>query len=155
MVDYTDPYFSEYQDRGIKKWSGFFLSEHTAMLAKEQEKNKRMKRLPQLNQEQIDDCLDQSIKYNKLLAIQLNSLDELGHVKQSISGIFQGFIDSETILISGVAIEYSDIRHIQMTGFSKWFDVRSEEKNAFVISDTPQHVDEFSEDYFNDGDFIG
>lgn len=28
-------FFAHYQDRGMKKWAGFFLSDHTAMINKE------------------------------------------------------------------------------------------------------------------------
>lgn len=33
-----DTFFKNYQDRGMKKWSGFFLSDHVAAINKEKVK---------------------------------------------------------------------------------------------------------------------
>lgn len=150
MIDDIDSYFEAYQDRGIKKWNGFFLSEHTAIIANEQEKSKCIQRFPQLDQKQIDDCLNQSINYNKRLTIQLNTFDALGRVQPFISGVCRGFVTPETILIDDCLVEYNDIRHIRMADSSKWFEVQTT-----ASSDPPPPlVDEFCEDYFTDGDFI-
>ncbi|MFD1900182.1 hypothetical protein GQR36_09290 [Enterococcus termitis] len=35
MSKERDYYFEQYQDRKMKKWAGFYLSEHTAIIAKE------------------------------------------------------------------------------------------------------------------------
>ncbi|MDF4028935.1 hypothetical protein [Lactobacillus delbrueckii] len=40
-------FFAHYQDRGMKKWAGFFLSDHTAMINKEtRQKRLRTKKKP-------------------------------------------------------------------------------------------------------------
>lgn len=40
MSKERDYYFEQYQDRKMKKWAGFYLSEHTAII--EQEKNSNL-----------------------------------------------------------------------------------------------------------------
>lgn len=154
MADQLDPYFLEYKDRGIKKWTGFFLSEHTAMVEKEKAKDKLIARLPQQSMAQIDHYLDQSIKYNKLLDIQLNTLDDLGKVKPHVTGTFRGFADMDTVMIGDVYIDYMDIRHIKIRDFIKWSDMSTDKDDPFGEIETTKEIDEFCDAYFDDGEFI-
>ena len=41
-TDFDPAYFSDYQDRGIKKWQGMYLSEHTAELEKAQQQEEKV-----------------------------------------------------------------------------------------------------------------
>ena len=120
-----DPYFQEYQDRGIIKWAGFYLSEHTAALEKEKQQQTVIPRLKQQSSAQIDFYLSQSIKHNKVLEIQLNTLDHSGRVKPHLFGVFIGIAKEETLAITDPIagfryLEYADIRHIRLHDFKKW-----------------------------------
>lgn len=65
-------YFNHvYQDRGIMKWRGFFLSEHTTTLSNEEETEKIIDRLPQQGIREIEYYLERSMKYNKILLIPI------------------------------------------------------------------------------------
>ena len=79
-----DPYFNEYQDRGIIKWQGFFLSEHTSALDRLKKEDEEIPRLPQQSKQAIDHYLSRSMKQNKVIEVQLNTLDDLGRVKPSL-----------------------------------------------------------------------
>ncbi|EGP5189799.1 hypothetical protein EID59_14040 [Enterococcus faecium] len=70
----------EYQDRGMKKWAGFFLSEHTA----EQEKiQKRLAHInspkPQMSEQEIGEVLQVARLKNKSVAIQIEAIDNEGN----------------------------------------------------------------------------
>lgn len=152
-IDLNDTYFLEYKDRGILKWQGMFLSEHTASINKVKEMEIEPSRLSQQASSEIDYYLEQSIKYNKVLSIQLNSLDGLGRTKKDIVGVFRGFVDQETLLINDEYISLDDIRHIQMKNFQKWNETA---ENPFVdikistTNDFNQDIDDFFEAYFID-----
>lgn len=141
-----------YQDRGILKWRGMFLSEHTAELAKEEERTKEVPRLPQQTQQEIEYYLERSMQHNKILSLQLNELNEYGAAKHHVEGVFRGFVDLDTILINEEYIEFSDIRHIQIKEFQKWSDVDVQpfEEVELTISDEDQQfIDKFCEDYYD------
>lgn len=70
----------EYQDRGMKKWAGFFLSEHTA----EQEKNQKglahiNSPKPQMSEQEIGEVLQVARLKNKSVAIQIEAIDNEGN----------------------------------------------------------------------------
>lgn len=45
MSKERDYYFEQYQDRKMKKWAGFYLSEHTAMIEQEQKRSQLKRKL--------------------------------------------------------------------------------------------------------------
>lgn len=70
----------EYQDRGMKKWAGFFLSEHTA----EQEKiQKWLAHINspklQMSEQEIGEVLQVARLKNKSVAIQIEAIDNEGN----------------------------------------------------------------------------
>jgi len=149
-----EPY-NDYVDRGMMKWqTAFALGELTeAMSQSKEEATRALARLPQQTAEQIDWLLDQSIKYNRLLDIQLNTLDELGRVKLHVQGTFRGFKNWHTVIIGNETIDYDDIRHIRSVDFTKWSDVETEE-NPFETLEIDQEITDFCTNYYTDGDFI-
>lgn len=116
--------YNEYNDRGMSlKWgTAFELGELTRSIAKgKKESNHAIERLNQMTEQEIDFCFEESLTKNKVMEIQLNSLDKLGRVKEHLFGQFMGFVDSETILLNDTFIEYDDIRNIQLHDFKKWY----------------------------------
>lgn len=158
--DLSDPYFREYEDRGIMKWRGLFLSEHTAELDKKEKADEEVLRLTQQSREEIEHYLERSLKHNKLLSIQLNTLDDLGRTKPDIIGVFRGFVDLDTLLISDEYISLEDIRHVRMKEFQKWsetnedpfseIDFADEDSKEINDSFDAYFNDDFSEEYFRD-----
>jgi hypothetical protein len=157
-----DPYFYEYQDRGIIKWMGFFLSEHTAQLEETERENAIIPRLPQQSADQINYYLQRSIAQNKVLEIQLNTLNDLGLVQPHVLGTFRGFSDTDTLIIfdhktgTDTHLNYNDIRHIRLHNYLKWFDVKNEDvvEDPFEDADIKSTDDDWVNDYFNDDNWI-
>lgn len=136
-----EEFFKRYQDRGIKKWQGFFLSEHTAKLSEEEQKERESLRLSQQTEAEIEYFLSQSIKYNIMLKIQLNSLDDEEKIKPSIVGVFGGMANTEYLMINEQMIAFSDIRHIQFHHFQKWSNVQPFEENEQKQAAASQRIE--------------
>ena len=83
--------YNDYIDRPFQmKWpTAFPLGELQAAIKKTNDYHSReIERLLQQTQAQIEHLLSRSIKQNKVLEIQLNSLDEYDRVKPHVFGIF-------------------------------------------------------------------
>ncbi|MEI5992337.1 hypothetical protein A5881_003893 [Enterococcus termitis] len=153
--------YNEYRDRGMGyKWDTAFALGELQEGIKESTKESRrdLERLPQQKIEYIEYCLERSIKHNKILEVQLNSLDQLGRTKVSIWGNFRGFMDLDVLLIGDQYIDYADIRHIKIHDFRKWSAEEKEalpfsfDKDEYAAADQSYQdkLDEAFADYFND-----
>ena len=142
-----------YKDRGIQKWRGMFLSEHTSELAKEEKRTEEVPRLPQQSQKEIEYYLERSMQHNKVLSIQLNELNDFGSTKHHVEGVFRGFVDLDTVMINEEYIQFADIRHIQMKDFQKWSDANEQPFEEIELSfsdEETQFIDDFCDDYYDD-----
>ncbi|MER2110033.1 MAG: hypothetical protein ABS889_03765 [Desemzia incerta] len=113
----------EYRDRGIKKWAGFYLSEHTA--AQEKLTDERKKMNPQKNQmesKEIESVLNESILKNKPVAIQIESVDQNGNYKDDVVGLVVGG-DELGIYVNNTKVDFDEIRNIQFISLKKWTDL--------------------------------
>ncbi|MGL9923184.1 hypothetical protein [Enterococcus sp. DIV1758] len=154
--------YNDYVDRSFDlKWpTAFPLGELQAAIKETNEFNAReIERLPQQSQVQIEYLLDRSIKQNKVLEIQLNSLDEYGRVKPHVFGVFRGMAEFDVVLLGDFQIDFYDIRYIKIHNFLKWSAVDTLE-NPFAdvvlpeLSDEGQEsIDAFMKDYYDDGEF--
>ncbi|MBO0475409.1 hypothetical protein JZO86_17235 [Enterococcus ureasiticus] len=157
--------YNEYRDRGMGyKWDTAFALGELQEGIKESTKESRrdLERLPQQEIGYIEYCLERSIKHNKILEVQLNSLDQLGRVKEPIWGNFRGFMDLDVLMIGDQYIDYADVRHIKIHDFRKWSETESEtlpspfEKDEY--SETNQldqeRINESYEEFFNDQEWI-
>lgn len=107
----------EYQDRGMKKWAGFFLSEHTA----EQEKIQKglahtNSPKPQMSDQEIGEVLQMARIKNKSVAI-----DNEGNYYDDIVGSLKG-ADSLGIYVGNEKVQ---IRNIEIFNQTKWSDTLS------------------------------
>lgn len=107
-----------YQDRGMMKWTGFYLSDHTATL--EKDGKRRSKINPQkimMSAEEIDLVIQTAYTQFKRVAIQLEELDAENHYYDDIVGLIQGqndlgiYIDSNDQIIT---VNVADIRNIEI-----------------------------------------
>ncbi|MDA9472035.1 hypothetical protein [Enterococcus sp. 5H] len=148
--------YNEYRDRGMAyKWdTAFAIGELQQGIKESSDESKRnLQRLPQQSIELIDFLLDQSMKYDKLLDVQLNESDEFGRVKPHVRGVCSGFLDRDTVIIGETYIDYTDIRHVSAVDFVKWsdMDIIDDPFNGIEI---PKEIEEFCDAYFNDGEFL-
>lgn len=112
MSKERDYYFEQYQDRKMKKWAGFYLSEHTAMIEQEQKKQP-VKKKAQMTWSEIDEVLAQAFQTQIEVTIQKEELDCEGNYGADIHGMIQGH-DELGIYVDGQKIGYDEIRHVQL-----------------------------------------
>ncbi|MBO0441515.1 hypothetical protein [Candidatus Enterococcus ikei] len=160
FIDYND-----YRDRGMAyKWdTAFAIGELQEGIKESKKESKRdLERLPQQDINYIEYCLERSIKYNKILEVQLNSLDQLGRTKEPIWGNFRGFMDLDVLLIGDQYLDYTDIRHIKIHDFRKWsadenealpYPFDKDEYKAMEQEEQAKLEDAFNE-YFSDDEWV-
>ena len=108
------PYQSarDFQDRGMAKWAGFFLSEHSSALAKTE---LDISRLPQLNRQEKFHLLSQA--YSQQVPIRITFLNQ-GKLTDITATVFH--LDCKQVLLQegdhykGLAIQ--QILSIQASG---------------------------------------
>lgn len=116
-----------YQDRGMMKWIGFYLSDHTAVLNKEEkERNFINQEKPKMELEEIGEVLQQAYLQCKRVAIQLEALDSEGNFPADLNGKIVGqreakiFLDEEERGMLHLTIE--QIHHVEIVGSKKILD---------------------------------
>ena len=110
----------EYHDRGIKKWAGFYLSEHTA--AQEKLTDERQKSNPQkqqLDSQEIALVVNEAILKNRSVAVQIEAVDQNGCYKDDIVGLVAGG-DELGIYINDTQVDFDEIRNVQFISIKKW-----------------------------------
>ncbi|WP_086313661.1 hypothetical protein A5821_001191 [Enterococcus sp. 7F3_DIV0205] len=112
MSKERDYYFEQYQDRKMKKWAGFYLSEHTAIIEQEKKRQPAEKK-SQMSWLEIDEVLALAFQNQVEVNIQKEELDSEGNYGADIIGKIQGH-DELGIYVDGHKIGYDEIRHVQL-----------------------------------------
>ncbi|WP_314060367.1 hypothetical protein [uncultured Vagococcus sp.] len=116
----NEHFFDNYHDRGMKKWAGFYLSEHTAIM--EKLKLTEIQLIPQKEQqspEVISQFLETAILKGLGVSVQKEEVDQEGHYSPDITGKISGH-DSLGVYIGKQKIPYDNIRHIDFDDDKKW-----------------------------------
>lgn len=109
-----------YHDRKKLKWQGFMLSEHNAMMAKDEKERKFIWPAKELmTKEEIDRVLYEAKIKNKSVAIQKEEVDEEGLYSPDVIGKIQGF-DELGIYVNGQKVDYDEIRNVEFHEQKKW-----------------------------------
>lgn len=154
-IERLNMFFAQYRDRGVKKWRGFFLSEHTTQYEKHMKAYELSERLPQQPRQQIEHYLERSIKYNKILEVQLNTFNELGTIEQHVWGVYRGKLDDDNLLVGEQVVAFDNIRHIRIHSFQKWSEANPfEDVKSNLDEDNRKRIDGFFDEYFNDENWI-
>lgn len=125
MAYHPDPYVRDYDDRGMAKWMGFYLSEHTSEMKKDNTiRNKIWFRKEQMNDLEIGETLDTAFKNRCTVIIQTAELDSEGLAFEDIIGVVEGFNDN-TLYISDVdlgvqLVSIDAINNIRIATQEKW-----------------------------------
>ncbi|KRM86312.1 hypothetical protein [Liquorilactobacillus vini] len=101
-----------YQDRGMLKWQGFFLSDHTEAL-KKAANQQAPSYLPKQNQETIADLLKFSWLSKRKILVQLDQYQTKGKGIIEYIGLVKGYNENSIILDTGdlqVSFDLEDIR---------------------------------------------
>ena len=110
-----DEFFRNYQDSGMKKWSGFFLSDHAVKISKSNiERNTNYFKKSEMAVDKISEILLDSFCNHRLISLQLKDLDENGNLSPDIKGFVEGYYDQETIIVSGSKLSLETINHVQI-----------------------------------------
>lgn len=118
-------FFDNYQDRGMKKWAGFYLSEHTAIM--EKLKLKEIQLMPQkeqLSAHAISQVIEIALLKKLPICLQKEEVDQDGLYAPDIVGLIDGY-DTLGIYIDKQKVDYDSIRHIELTDFQKWHDIQN------------------------------
>lgn len=120
MVDRQEIFFNDYHDRGMKKWAGFYLSEHTTAIEKSAALAQRhVPQKAQLTSADIQELLQEAILKSSKIALQKSEVDAEGRYQPDLTGNIQGY-DSQGIYVAEEKIPYANIRHIELIAPQKW-----------------------------------
>ncbi|WP_428749278.1 hypothetical protein [Vagococcus fluvialis] len=110
-----------YKDRGIVKYNGFYLSEHTADINKTStERNKVIAGRDQMSMELIFEIVDFVIYKNKRISVQLNIKDIEGDFLEDYIGFVSGY-DERFIYLDTIPIPITQIRSIIELDEKPWY----------------------------------
>lgn len=111
-----------YHDRGIKKYMGFFLSEHTSTIQRENEEYlKYNEGKEEMDLSDIKSTLNVAILKNYPVSIQLNLRMMGGHgFIDDIKGFIEGY-EHDAVLVDDTKIYIDMIRHVELEQVKKWY----------------------------------
>lgn len=118
---------NHYTDRGVKKYMGFYLSEHTRDLKKDKQTRNHINfGLEAMSFKEISEIIEISLLKNLPVLIQPNivSVDGKGF-SDNIIGEIVGF-NGDLLYVDNVCISLNLIRHIHLLERTKWY-LRKEE----------------------------
>ncbi|RDX03037.1 hypothetical protein [Listeria kieliensis] len=108
-----------YIDRGMMKWSGFYLSDHTAQMEEERRKRKQIfVAKSEMSLEQIGEVLEEAFSKGRVVSLQMAELNEEHVYEADLTGKVISFLENRIYLqekkgaIQIVSIE--KIRHAEI-----------------------------------------
>ena len=112
--DTVNNFFKNYQDRGMKKWKGFMLSDHIVELNKDKEEQAKVySEKDTMSEVEISQVLLQAFANNKVVAVQFKEKTLDKKIQPDIVGLVKGY-NGDKIVISDVEVELSNINHIEI-----------------------------------------
>ena len=112
--DTVNNFFKNYQDRGMKKWQGFMLSDHIATLNRDkEEKAKVYSEKDTMSETEVSQVLLQAFANNKIVAVQLKEKTLDKKIQPDIVGLVKGY-EGDKIVIGNNEVELSNINNIQI-----------------------------------------
>lgn len=94
-------FLSEYQDRGMLKWQGFYLSDQTSKLnkaARQQYETNHRKHSPEMTSEAIHHIIQKALLKNLPVRVELNEISQDHIIPPSIEGRIQGFYQNQLVI---------------------------------------------------------
>lgn len=112
--DTVNNFFKNYQDRGMKKWQGFMLSDHIVALNKDKENNAKVyTEKDAMSDIEISQILLQAFANNKIVSVQLKEKTLDKKIQPDIVGHVKGY-HGDKIIIDNSEIELSNINNIEI-----------------------------------------
>lgn len=104
----------DYRDRGILKWQGYYLSDHTAALKKQaKQEAKKYPARAQQSLEEMSQLLSQAYANGQTVSIQLNNRDLDGHFLPDLVGKVIGYEDDRVYLAGQKGVTLGDVRNVE------------------------------------------
>ena len=112
--DTVNNFFKTYQDRGMKKWQGFMLSDHIATLNRDkEEKAKVYTEKDTMSETEISQVLLRAFANHKVVSVQLKEKTLDKKVQPDIVGSVKGY-EGDKIVIGTNEVELSNINNIEI-----------------------------------------
>ena len=113
--------YNGYSDRGMMKWGGFVLSEHSQLNEEEEKRrNRDYPPKPMMTEEEIQAVLFSAIQKNKPVSIQTTKIDKNGRHSPDCVGLVLGG-DGNFLSVGSERIDFYEIRHIALLNREKWW----------------------------------
>lgn len=108
----VEEFFKNYQDRGMKKWAGFFLSDHTLKINKDRAKRAVVyPKKETMSEEESSRLLFKAFSDHYFVRVQLKQVDDNGNYQADICGFVEGYEDTQ-IIISGQKVALHEINNV-------------------------------------------
>ena len=108
-----------YEDRKKLKWNGFFLSEHTATVAREKkQRDNVISPKEKLTEEEIGSVLSEALVKGKQVAVQLDKVVDDSYLPD-ITGPVSGY-DEVGIYVGSERVKFDEIRNVEFVTVRKW-----------------------------------
>lgn len=94
-------FLSEYQDRGMLKWQGFYLSDQTSKLnkaARQQYATNHRQHSPEMDSEAINHIIQKALLKNLPVRVEINEISQDHIIPPSIEGRIQGFYQNQLVI---------------------------------------------------------
>lgn len=94
-------FLSEYQDRGMLKWQGFYLSDQTSKLnkaARQQYATNHRQHSPEMDSEAINHIIQKDLLKNLPVRVEINEISQDHIIPPSIEGRIQGFYQNQLVI---------------------------------------------------------
>ena len=103
----------DYHDRGMMKWQGFYLSDHTAAL---NQQNRQLNAVyvprPQQSLAELTQVLADAYQSQQLVTIQLKTVDQNNHHLPDITTLIHGYNANDILIDSNRFIPLQEIRNV-------------------------------------------
>ena len=110
----VEEFFRTYQDRGMKKWAGFYLCDHTAKINRDKKRrNTVYVKKKTMSQTDIRAMLLKSFGEHRKVSVQLKELSDDNNLQADIVGFVEGY-QEDTAIISQNLVLIEDINHIDL-----------------------------------------
>ena len=103
----------DYHDRGLKKWQGFYLSDHTAALNQQDQKLKTVyQRRPQQSLKELTQVLAEAYNRKRPVIIQLKMVDQNNINLPDLTTLIHGYNANDIVADSDRFIPLQEIRNV-------------------------------------------
>lgn len=109
-----------YHDRGVMKWNGFYLSDHTEKIDNDTKERANINTAKeQMTAEAISEVLNAAMVKNRPVSIQKEERNAEGYYPDDIVGKILGS-NELGIYVGKYKVHYDEIRHIEFYQKHKW-----------------------------------